>query len=200
MAGSPGKRNLAEVPDVDSKPELVPTLESVKPPELVPAELPPVESDHPSQLSLDGAPAAPVQTGEPARRRRRTKAEMAAARGGPALSRDQIAADRALLASAFDGTFVALSMALGDHWRLQPEVTIDGQKRPAESVLMAEVWEPVFERYGGKITGDALMWISASTVTVAIVAPRVRQSVQRETGVIGWIKRKLAERRARRAT
>ena len=179
-------------------PPAVPVPEPVAP-EVPPAavpEVPPVESDHPRQGVLDGV--IPPESAEvPVRRRRRTKAEMAEARGKPA-SKDQIAADKALLAAAFDGTFTALGMALGEHWRLNPATEIDGKTRPAESEILADVWQPVFERYGGKITGEALMWLSASTVTVAIVVPRVRVSVQRETGVVGWIKRKLAERRLRR--
>lgn len=197
MSRSAGKQKSssdtpADVPPVDS-PADVPPIESL------PADVPPVESDHPAQLTLDGMPP---QTEAPVRvRRRRTKAEMAAARGGPALSRDQVAADKMLLASAFEGTFAALGMALGDHWRLNPEgKTADGATRMAESALLADVWQPVMERYGGKITSEAMMWLSASTVTVALVVPRVRQSVQKRSGIIGWFQAKLEARRQRRAS
>lgn len=196
MSRSAGKQKgssdtPADVPPVDP-PADVPSVDS-------PADVPPVEADHPAQTVLEGM--AP-QTEAPVRiRRRRTKAEMAAARGGPALSRDQVAADKMLLASAFDGTFAALGMAFGDHWRLNPAgQTADGATRPAESALLADVWRPVMERYGGKITSEAMMWLSASTVTVALVVPRVRQSVQKRSGIIGWFQAKLEARRQRRAT
>ena len=179
----------ADLPPADVSPE-------VPPPE-TPAEVPPVESDHPGQLTLEGVPPATESTVKV--RRRRTKAEMAAVRGGPGLTRDQVAADKMLLASAFDGTFIALAMGLGEHWRLNPEgKTLDGATRPAESALLADVWQPVLERYGGKITAEVMMWLSASTVTVALVVPRVRQSVQKRSGVIGWIQAKLEARRQRR--
>jgi hypothetical protein len=180
-AEAPAEAPAVQAPPVDSPP----------------AEVPPVEGDHAGQLLLEGTP--PVQELQVRVRRRRTKAEMAAARGGPVLSRDQVAADKALLDSAFDGTFAALAMALGEHWRLNPEgQTVDGARRPAESAILADVWQPVMERYGGKITGEAMMWLSASTVTVALVVPRVRQSVQKRSGVIGWIQAKIEARRQRR--
>jgi len=164
-----------------------------------PSPIPESEADHASPLTL--SPEMIPATGpEKPKRKRRTKAEMAAARGES--SAGDLAADKRLLAEAFEGTFVALSIGLGDHWRLAPETKVEIEpgkieKRPAESELLADVWQPVFERYGGKATGEMIMWVSASTVTLAIVAPRVRHSVQQESGVIGWIKRKLAARRRR---
>ena len=191
-SGSGRKKGLtdppADVPPADVSPE-------VPPPE-TPAEVPPVESDHPGQLTLEDIPPATESTVKV--RRRRTKAEMSAVRGGPALTRDQVAADKMLLASAFEGTFTALAMVLGDHWRLNPEINTGEGKRPAESALLADVWQPVMERYGGKITSEAMMWLSVSTVTVALVVPRVRQSAQKRSGVIGWIQAKIEARRQRR--
>ena len=145
-----------------------------------------LERDHPDQTAFPGmTPAKP--------KRKYTK--RTDKKTDPAQSR----ADRALLAHAFEGTFQALGMALGPHWALNQAREVEGQKYPAEGEVMADAWQPVFDRYGGKITGEALMWVSASTVTVAILAPRIRESVKHEAGLIGWIKRKLAARRARRA-
>jgi hypothetical protein len=193
-SGSGRRKGLTDTP-ADLPPENVPP--EAPPTETPPADVPPVEADHLGQLTLEGTPPPSESTVKV--RRRRTKAEMAASRGGPALTRDQVAADKMLLASAFDGTFSALAMALGDHWRLVPEVKTDSGTRPAESALLADVWQPVMERYGGKITSEAMMWLSASTVTVALVVPRVRQSVQKRSGVIGWIQAKLEARRQKRS-
>ena len=147
-----------------------------------------LERDHPDQGTKPSMPEAKPK-------RKYTKRTGKATEQTPAQAR----ADRDLLAHAFDGTFQVLGMALGPHWALNEAREIDGRKYPAEGELLADAWQPVFDRYGGKITGEALMWISASTATVAVVAPRIRQSAKQDTGVIGWFKRRWSARRAKRA-
>jgi len=161
-------------------------------------EPPAVEADHPDQLTFVPEGESGIKPAEP-------PAEVPAPRkrGRPRKVKDDkvpavSAADKALLAEAFDGTFLVLAQALGEHWRLQPAREVEGRKIPSEAAMLADVWTPVLEKYGGKMTGEMIIWLSASTVTVAIVVPRIRQSVQHESGIIGWIKRKMAARRAAR--
>jgi hypothetical protein len=69
-----------------------------------------------------------------------------------------------------------------------------------QAAILAEVWDPVLERYAMadmKKFKDVMMWVGAVTVTVAFVKPRIEVTVKQQSGLIGWIKRKIAARKAR---
>ena len=143
-------------------------------------------------------------------RKKRKDAGMARGARGPRTSDDkakartpeQVKADKAMLATALAGAFQGLGVILGPHWALQ---TNEPPQEPAggpidQAALLAEVWDPVLERYSlGDMEKfkDALMWVGAVTVTVALTKPRIELTVSQGKGLVGWLKRKLAARKAK---
>ena len=113
---------------------------------------------------------------------------------------EQIKADKAVLATALAGAFQGLGVMFGPHWALQTKEQVEQPEGPIDqAATLAEVWDPVLDRYAladMEKFRDAMMWVGAITVTVAITKPRIEVTVAQGKGIVGWIKRKISARRA----
>jgi len=174
------------------------------------SEIKPVpEVDSGDQLTLDRPAAGPdvlsPRTGKPLRKyTRRSGAKPGKPSSGPKRgirTPEQIIADKAILAQALSGAFQGLGVVLGPHWPLQTKEQPEVATEPVDqAAILAEVWDPVLERYSladMEKFRDTMMWISALTVTVAFVKPRIEVTVKQQSGLFGWLKRKIVARRAK---
>ena len=174
---------------------------------------PPVSEENPGQkpeaelpLTLDRSPAGSdvisPRTGLPKRKYTRRVGLKSGKSEQTARTPEQITVDKAILAQALSGAFQGLGVVFGAHWPLQtkeqPEVPVGPIDQAA---MLAEVWDPVLERYAMADMDkfkDVMMWVGAVTVTVALVKPRIEITVKQQSGIIGWLKRKIAERRMKK--
>lgn len=94
---------------------------------------------------------------------------------------------------AFDGLFQTLAVGLGEHWRTATPEDREKGRPSAQAGALAASWYPVSEYYDWQ-PGVSLLWVGAISTSIAIVVPKVQESVRTRRGLIGkvadWIQRK----------
>lgn len=142
------------------------------------AEIPPLEAPTLEPATpLDPPPSDPSAPAK-RKRKRRTKAEMAAAVEPAPVSAEPTPEDVARLATAFGAAFCVafdiLAVARGDHWRLAA----------GDQKALGETWAAAWAPYMGN-AGKYMPFIVAGFTTVGVVMPKVQtdQQLQKRTAL-----------------